>query len=76
MKKLFLIGLIVLATVASFFSVHFTHTKDQDVFRANVEALAEDENPEPCTSPKTWLGLGHCANITSVICKDDTGDCN
>ena len=43
----------------------------------NVEALSQTELPsDPCTSPKTMLGLGWCTNITSVICKDDSGRCN
>lgn len=44
----------------------------------NYEALADGESSikETCTSPKTWLGLGSCMNVTSIMCKDNSGDCD
>ncbi len=50
---------------------------ETDFYYANVEALIDDEEiHELCSSPKTWLGLGSCLNLTSVMCKDDSGDCD
>lgn len=50
--------------------------RGDDLFQENVEVLVSGEDVFPCTSPKTWLGLGSCMNITSVMCKDDSGSCN
>lgn len=77
MKKFIVVGVIAMALIAGLLSFFAIRDVEEDaVFYDNVEALADDESPEGCTSPKTWLGLGHCMNMTSVICKDNTGNCD
>ena len=64
--------LLVIAAVGVFFG-----TKRGTFKAANIEALSSTEiNDDICTSPKTLLGLGDCMNITTIICKDKTGDCD
>lgn len=65
---------LIFTTCIVCFSANHIHP---DYFNANVEALASSEyGADICTSPKTWLGLGTCMNVTSVICKDDSGECD
>lgn len=68
----FILGLFALTSMAV---LYYSIQKDYSIVSANVEALSGSEKKELCSSPKTALGTGHCMNVTSIPCKDDTGNC-
>lgn len=76
MKKKQLLSIIAAVFVTCAVTVCVKVSRSNDPFERNVEVLTRVEPVEICTSPKTWLGLGTCMNVTSIICKDNSGKCD
>lgn len=78
MKKRFLIAAsAIVAVSAGVFAYLNSEIKTDDLFSANVEALARNEGVSGCTGPKrsNLYGQIMCKCKNDVPCMDDRG-CN